>query len=126
MREIERMMQEALRDTEERVPKNVIRERKLEDGSTVREIGPIVYGYSVKIGEDGKPIIRKFGNVDVFSNSITDSSHDRQEEREPLIDIIDGKEEIKIVAELPGVAKENVKLYANENTLTIESSTSAE
>ena len=67
MREIERMMQEALRDMEERVPENVIRERKLKDGSTVREIGPIVYGYSVKIGQDGKPIVRKFGNVDSSS-----------------------------------------------------------
>ena len=40
MREIESIMQEALRDTEQRVPKNVIRERKLDDGSTVHEIGP--------------------------------------------------------------------------------------
>jgi HSP20 family molecular chaperone IbpA len=51
---------------------------------------------------------------------------EREREREPLIDIINEIEEIKIVAELPGVAKENVKLYANENTLTIESSASAE
>ena len=36
----------------------------MEDGSTVREVGPIVYGYSVKIGQDGKPIVRKFGNLD--------------------------------------------------------------
>src|SRR5215211_2615342 len=118
MREMEKLMDEAFKNFEQPVPKKFIKERKLDDGSTVKEFGPIVYGYSVKIGEDGKPIIRKFGNVDVFSNSITDSSHDRQEERETLIDIIDGKEEIKIVAELPGVA--------NENTLTIESSTSAE
>lgn len=41
-----------------------MKERKLEDGSTVREVGPIVYGYSVKIGQDGEPIVRKFGNVD--------------------------------------------------------------
>src|SRR5829696_4853026 len=126
MREMEKLMDEAFKNFEQPVPKKFIKERKLDDGSTVKEFGPIVYGYSVKIGEDGKPIIRKFGNVDVFSNSVTDSSHDRQEERETLIDIIDGKEEIKIVAELSGVAKENVKLYANENTLTIESSTSAE
>jgi HSP20 family protein len=126
MREMEKLMDEAFKNFEQPVPKKFIKERKLDDGSTVKEFGPIVYGYSVKIGEDNKPIIRKFGNVDVFSHSITDSSHNAQEEREPLIDIINGKEEIKIVAELPGVAKENVKLYANENTLTIESSTSTE
>jgi HSP20 family protein len=64
MREIQRMMKEVGRDTEQRVPKNAIRERKLADGSTVREMDPIVYGYFIKLGQDGKPIARKFGNVD--------------------------------------------------------------
>ena len=127
MREMEKLMDESsFKNFEQPVPKKFIKEHKLDDGSTVKEFGPIVYGYSVKIGEDGKPIIRKFGNVDVFSHSINDSSHDTQQEREPLIDIINGKEEIKIVAELPRVTKENIKLYANETTLTIESSSSTE
>ena len=126
IREMEKLMDESFKNFEQPVPKKFIKEHKLDDGSTVKEFGPIVYNYSVKIGEDGKPIIRKFGNVDVFSHSINDSSHDTQQEREPLIDIINGKEEIKIVAELPGVAKEHIKLYANENTLTIESSGSIE
>ena len=43
-------MQEALRNAEQQVPKNLMKERKLEDSSTVREVGPIFYGYSVKIG----------------------------------------------------------------------------
>jgi HSP20 family protein len=126
MCEMEKLMDEAFKNFEQPVPKKFIKEHKIDDGSTVKEFGPIVYGYSVKIGEDGKPIIRKFGNVDVFSHSIIDSSHDTQQKREPLIDIINGKEEIKIVAELPGIAKENIKLYANETNLTIESSNSVE
>jgi hypothetical protein len=66
------LMQEALRNAEQQVPKNLMKERKLEDGSTVHEVGPIVYGYSVKTGQDGKPIVRKFGNVDSsFSISLT-------------------------------------------------------
>jgi HSP20 family protein len=120
MREIERMMQEALRDTEERVPKNVIRERKLEDGSTVREIGPIVYGYSVKIGQDGKPIVRKFGNVD-SSPGFLGGGLTVKEQREPLLDIITGSEDITIVAELPGVNKEDLQLKADNKSLTLES-----
>jgi HSP20 family protein len=125
MRKMEKLMDEAFKNFGKPVPRKFIKERKLDDGSTIREFGPVVYGYSVKIGEDGKPIIRKFGNIDVFSNSITDISHDIHEKREPLIDIINGKEEIKIVAELPGITKENVKLYANENALTMESLTPA-
>ena len=46
--------------------KNLIRERSFDDGSVVREMGPIVYGYSFKIGEDGKPVVRKFGNLNTF------------------------------------------------------------
>jgi len=120
LREIERMMQEALRDTEERVPKNVIRERKLENGSTVREIGPIVYGYSVKIGQDGKPIVRKFGNVD-SSPGFLGGGLTVKEQREPLLDIITGSEDITIVAELPGVNKEDLQLKADNKSLTLES-----
>jgi HSP20 family protein len=105
---------------EGRVPKNVIRERKLEDGSTVREIGPIVYGYSVKIGQDGKPIVRKFGNVD-SSPGFLGGGLTVKEQREPLLDIITGSEDITIVAELPGVNKEDLQLKADNKSLRLES-----
>jgi HSP20 family protein len=75
MREMEKMMQEALKNMEQQVPKNLVKERKLEDGSTVREMGPIVYGYSVKIGEDGKPIVRKFGNIESFPGLMGGGHH---------------------------------------------------
>ena len=125
MREMEKLMDESLKNFEQPISTRFRKERKLDDVSTVKEFSSVIYGYSVKISEDSKPVIRKFGNIDVFSHLITDTSSDRQEEREPLIDIINGKEEIKIVAELPGVTKENVELYANEDTLTIESLTPA-
>ena len=99
-------MQEALRNAEQHVPKNLMKERKLEDGSTVREVGPIVYRYSVKIGQDVKPIVRKFGNVD-SSPGFIGSGISVKEQHEPL-DIISGSENITVVAELPGVIK---KIY---------------
>ena len=102
MREMEKLMDESLKNFEQPISTRFRKERKLDDVSTVKEFSSVIYGYSVKISEDSKPVIRKFGNIDVFSHLITDTSSDRQEEREPLIDIINGKEEIKIVAELPG------------------------
>src|SRR5208337_3332453 len=45
------------------IPKDTTRERKLGDGSTVREFGPFVYGYSMTMGPDGKPVVQEFGNV---------------------------------------------------------------
>ena len=44
-------------------PKELIREYETSDGGKVREVGPIVYGYSMTIGPDGKPHVREFGNV---------------------------------------------------------------
>ena len=62
-REMEKMMDEELKDFTEKVPKEYVKERKLPDGSTVKELGPFVYGYSMKIGPDGKPEIQEFGNI---------------------------------------------------------------
>jgi HSP20 family protein len=122
MREMEKMMQDAFKNMEQQMPKNLVRERKMEDGSTVREMGPIVYGYSVKIGPDGKPVVRKFGNVDAFPN-LRGGGMSVKGEREPLVDVIKGEGEIRVVAEVPGVAKEDLKVTADENTVTIESLT---
>ena len=64
MRDMEKLMQEALKNMDQQVPRNLVRERRLDDGSIVRETGPIVYGYSVKIGEDGKPVVP--GNSEIL------------------------------------------------------------
>ena len=122
MRDVEKMMQEAFRNVEQQVPRNLVKERKLDDGSVVRETGPIVYGYSVKIGPDGKPVVRKFGNIDAFSN-VLGGGLTVKEEREPLVDVIKGPDDLRVVAEVPGVNKEDLRLTADENMLTIESIT---
>jgi HSP20 family protein len=112
--EMEKMMEEEFKTFTSKVPKDYVRIRRLPDGRTVRELGPFVYGYSVKIGPDGKPEIREFGNVKPsrFGPRV-------KEEREPLIDVIETNGEVHIVAELPGVEKNDVKLHGTENTLTI-------
>ena len=122
MKDIEKMMQEAFKNVEQQVPKNLVKEHKLDDGSVVREMGPIVYGYSVKIGPDGKPVVRKFGNIDAFPN-VLGGGLTVKEEREPLVDMIKGPDELRVVAEVPGVNKEDLRLTADENLLTIESVT---
>lgn len=112
--DMERMMEEEFRNFASRVPKDYVRERKLPDGSTARELGPFVYGYSMKIGPDGKPEINEFGNMKPSSRGPL-----VKEEREPLIDIIATNGEIQVVAELPGVEKSDIQLHGTEDTLTI-------
>jgi HSP20 family protein len=114
-REMERMMDEELKNFTEKVPKEYVKERRLPDGSTVRELGPFVYGYSMKIGPDGKPEIQEFGNL---KKGLKGPPQIR-EEREPLVDIVDTDCEIRVVAELPGVEKSDIKLHGTEDSLEI-------
>ena len=114
-REMEKMMDEELKNFTEKVPKEYIKERKLPDGSTVRELGPFVYGYSMKIGPDGKPEIQEFGNIKKGLKGPPQVT----EEREPLVDIVDTNGEIHVVVELPGVEKNDIKLHGTEDSLTI-------
>jgi HSP20 family protein len=112
--EMEKMIENEFKSFTSNVPKDYVRERRLPDGSTAREWGPFVYGYSVKIGPDGKPEIREFGNVKPGRHGPK-----VQQEREPLVDIIETDGEVHVVAELPGVDKNDIKLTGTEGSLTI-------
>ncbi len=118
--EMEKEMADAFKDIEESVPRDMVRVRRLPDGSIRREYGPFVYGYSVKIGPDGKPIIREFGNLRPGLGGEGQPPLNLRDQREPLVDVIDEDENIKVVAELPGVNKEDIKLYVKERSLTID------
>ena len=43
------------------------------------------------------------------------------DQREPVVDIIKDVDKLKIIAEVPGVSKSDLRITANENSLTIES-----
>ena len=123
MKEMEEMMEREFSQFKTRIPEDLKRERKLPDGSTIPEWGPFVYGYSMTIGPDGKPKIREFGNVKPSSEpeacGLNKPYLDVKEERDPLVDIVNTNGEIKVIIELPGVAKEGIKLSGTENKLTI-------
>ncbi|MCW4048692.1 MAG: Hsp20/alpha crystallin family protein [Candidatus Bathyarchaeota archaeon] len=119
MEEMEKEMAEAFKSMEGRMPREMYRERRLPDGSIRREYGPFVYGYSVKIGPDGKPIIREFGNMKPGLKGEKGASLNLQDRREPLVDLIEDNGTIKVLAELPGVEKDDIKLSATSRGLTI-------
>ncbi len=120
MEDMEKFMSDAFKEMEDSVPRDMVRVRRLPDGSVRREYGPFVYGYSVKIGPDGRPIIREFGNIKPGLGGEGQPPLNLQEQREPLVDIVEEDESVKIIAELPGVAKDDIRLYATERTLTID------
>ncbi len=83
---------------------------------TSSTFGPIYYGYSVTVGPDGKPHVREFGNVRPAGRGKLEVGS-----REPFVDtVIDEKEnELKVIAEMPGVQKEDIQLEALEDSLRI-------
>lgn len=118
-REMEKMMDKELKNFTEKVPKEYVKERKLPDGRTLKELGPFVYGYSMKIGSDGKPEIQEFGNI----KKSLKGTPQVKEERQPLVDIVETNDEVRVVAELPGVEKSDIKLHGTEDSLTISVNT---
>ncbi len=91
--------------------------------------GPIFYGYTMTTGPDGKPVVNEYGNVKPDTLPTTGScgcasqSHEPiAEKREPLIDtLVDDKEQtLKIVAEMPGVEKTDVKVVVDEDIIHID------
>jgi HSP20 family protein len=111
---MERMMEEEFKKFTERVPKDYVQERRLPDGSTVKEFGPFVYGYSMRIGPDGKPEVNEFGNIKKGLKG-----PQIKEEREPLVDVVETNGEVRVVAELPGVEKSDIKLHGTEDAIDI-------
>jgi len=121
--DFDRMMEDMLKEMSSFGPKELVRERKLPDGSTVREMGPFVYGYSMTVGPDGKPVIREFGNVKPSLKQTpfgpAKPRLEVKEEREPLVDTVVDQNTVKVVAELPGVERSEINLEGTESSLTI-------
>lgn len=117
--EMEKEMADAFSEMENMMPRDMVRVRRLPDGSVRREYGPFVYGYSVKIGPDGKPTVREFGNIKPGPGGEGRPPLNLQEQREPLVDVIEEDDQLKVVAELPGVDKKDISLYLDEHHLTI-------
>jgi HSP20 family protein len=117
-----------LNDIQSNAPKELVREYETSDGAKVREIGPLVYGYSMTIGPDGRPHIREFGNVKssgqlgptgIGGRTAKSSPQQISAEREPLVDVDTTDKEVKVVLELPGVKKEDIRLSAYDEAVDV-------
>ena len=78
--------------------------------------GPYVYGFSMRIGPDGKPQIQEFGNV---PRRIPGSPEEMAEYREPLVDVMEDDKNISVTAELPGVSKDDIDLNLSDDNQTL-------
>jgi HSP20 family protein len=96
-----------------------------EEGGEIKKEGEIdlshlkegmkgIFGFSIKTAVGGKPIVEPFGNI-----RKTPKGHAVEEEREPITDLFDEEEEVRIYAEMPGVNEEEIKLDLSDDILDI-------
>jgi HSP20 family protein len=76
--------------------------------------GPFFYGYTMTVGPDGKPVVKEYGNTK--SNQLPNS-----DTREPIVDTIVNEKEkvVKLVAEMPGVEKTDVKIVVDNKIVNL-------
>jgi len=106
-----------------------VREQDTAEGTRIREFEPFIYGYSIKIGPDGKPEITEYGNITppsdykkllpIIPNIQLKDGEEISSEREPLVDIYRKNNEVKVIIEMPGIEESNISFQCMEKTLTI-------
>lgn len=84
------------------------------DLSRLKEGMKGIFGFSIKTAAGGEPVVEPFGNI-----RRTPKGPTVEEEREPITDVFDEKEEIRIYVEMPGVNEEEIKLDLSDDILDI-------
>lgn len=82
---------------------------------------PFVYGFSVSQRQGEEPEIREFGNLP--SEVITEKTNGKQMyigERKPLVDVLETEDNVYVVAEMPGIEKEDIHLDATESAVELK------
>ncbi|MDW7732421.1 MAG: archaeal heat shock protein Hsp20 [Methanolobus sp.] len=84
---------------------------------------PFFYGFSVSKRPGEEPEIREFGNMpDDDDDMVSERQQIRIEQRSPLIDIFEIEGQVHVIAELPGIDKDDVELRATESSMELKAS----
>ncbi len=79
-----------------------------------------VYGFSVRVGLGGTPVIEQFGNIQE-----TEAGPVVAETREPLVDVLEEGDHLTVVVELPGVDEKDIQLRAEGDILEVSAASRA-
>jgi HSP20 family protein len=124
--QMRREMEREFEDIEKTVPRDLVREYDTPQEGKVREVGPLVYGYSMTVGPDGKPRIKEFGNVKPsrsfgFGATAGISRPEISGEMEPLADITTTDKDVRVVVEMSGLSKDKINVNAYEDRVEVRS-----
>ena len=98
---------------------------KLEENGGIKKEGEInfdhikkgmkgVYGFTINTAGGGAPKVETFGNI-----KKTPEGPKVDEEREPITDIFNEKTEVVVIAEMPGIEDNEIKIELKEDMLEI-------
>lgn len=115
-KEFQKMFREIFNQLAKNLPKEL---QGLSPEEITREFmkkGPIMYGFNMGFGPDGKPIMNSFGNLEKEPIS---GERKVRKTREPLVEVNEEENQIILIAEMPGVNKEDIELNATNTSITI-------
>ncbi|MGV9173318.1 MAG: archaeal heat shock protein Hsp20 [Promethearchaeia archaeon] len=84
---------------------------------------PFMTGFNVNFGSNGKPVIKSFGNLKPKKHS---KEPEASNFREPLVDVNEDEEYVIIVAEMPGIEKEDIELKSSTQNIIISTKEDAQ
>jgi HSP20 family protein len=114
---VKRMIEELMERLGDDAPEGFLTSNAEEQFEEIlRELqkSPMVWGFSATVGPDGRVQLNPFGNLK--TKGVTPKV---QEEREPLIEVIEQDESIIIVAEIPGVEEDDINLTISSTSIAI-------
>ena len=84
--------------------------------------GPFMAGFNVHFRPDGTPVVDSFGNLKTKPGEPGEPKE--YGVRKPLVEISEEATQIIVIAEMPGVTKEDIELKATSHSLTISTENS--
>lgn len=76
---------------------------------------PSMYGVSMRVGPDGRPFVHEFGNLHMPATVEEDGASS-----EPLTDVIEEKDLVRVIVGLPGVQRNDINVSAEGAWLDID------
>lgn len=101
-----KIMKRMMEDMEGMMKQSEMREIDFDEDEQRPMVRKRTYGFSMNIGPDGKVKIEEFGDIP--------AKQKMKKGRQPLVDVINKEKEITVIAELPGVESNEIKLKLSD------------
>jgi HSP20 family protein len=84
--------------------------------ATIQTVKPYMYSFSITVNSEGEPVIQDSINTSPCNLGVREGG-----DNEPLTEVMLDEAEnwVRVIAEMPGFAKEDIKIEAREDAVTL-------